>query len=167
MRGLIWNCQGLGRDIKFDFLREIIREEKIDFVGLQETKKEHFNDSLLSSLAGSKLFAWFSSPPNGRSGGLLVGFNFEMFDVREFEAGEFLTRSLVLHREKKFIWNFVNVYGAAQNEHKSRFLSELSAVCSRSQVPMLISGDFNILRKAEEKINLVPSANGVFCLIVS
>ena len=61
MRGLIWNCQGLGRDIKFDFLREIIREEKIDFVGLQETKKEHFNDSLLSSLAGSKLFAWFSS----------------------------------------------------------------------------------------------------------
>jgi exonuclease III len=151
MRGLIWNCQGLGRSTKFDFLREIIREEKIDFVGLQETKKDHFNDSLLSSLAGSKLFAWFSSPPNGRSGGLLVGFNSEVFDAREFEPGEFLTRSLVLHREKNFIWNFVNVYGAAQKEHKSRFLSELSAVCSRSQVPMLIGGDFNILRKAEEK----------------
>ena len=106
MRGLIWNCQGLGRDSKFDFLREIIREEKIDFVGLQETKKEHFNDSLLSSLAGSKLFAWFSSPPNGRSGGLLVGFNSEVFDVREFEAGEFLTRTLVLHREKKSYLEF-------------------------------------------------------------
>jgi exonuclease III len=43
------------------------------------------------------------------------------------------------------------VYGAAKKEHKSRFLSELSVVCSRSQVPLLISGDFNILRKAEEK----------------
>jgi hypothetical protein len=32
---------------------------------------------------------------------------------------------------------------------------------------MLIGGDFNILRKAEEKINHVPSASGVSCLIVS
>ena len=43
------------------------------------------------------------------------------------------------------------MYGDAQKEHKSRFLSELSAVCSRSQVPLLIGGDFNILRKVEEK----------------
>jgi exonuclease III len=43
------------------------------------------------------------------------------------------------------------VYGAAQKEHKSRFLSELSAFCLRSQVPLLIGGDFNIIRKAEEK----------------
>jgi exonuclease III len=137
MIGLIWNCQGLGRDSKFDFLRELIRDEKVDFIGLQETKKNHFKDSLLSSLAGNKFFAWFSSPPNGRSGGLLVGFNSEVFDIREHEAGEFMIRTLVLHREKNLIWNFVNVYGAAQKEHKSRFLSELSAVCSRSQVPFV------------------------------
>jgi hypothetical protein len=100
MIGFIWNCQGLGRSAKFDFLREIIRDEKFDFIGLQETKKNQFNDSLLSSLAGNKIFVWFSSPPNGRSGGLLVGFNSEVFDVREFEAGKFLIRTLVLHREK-------------------------------------------------------------------
>jgi exonuclease III len=151
MIGLIWNCQGLGRSSKFDFLRELIRDEKVDFIGLQETKKNHFKDSLLSSLAGNKLFASFSSPPNGRSGGLLVGFNSEVFDVREHEAGEFMIRTLVLHREKNLIWNFVKVYGAAQKDHKSRFLSELFAVCSRSQVPLLIGGDFNIIRKAEEK----------------
>jgi hypothetical protein len=39
MIGLIWNCQGLGRSAKFDFLKEIIRDEKVDFIGLQETKK--------------------------------------------------------------------------------------------------------------------------------
>jgi hypothetical protein len=80
-----------------------------------------------------------------------VGFNSEVFDVREHEAGEFMIHTLVLHREKNLIWNFVNVYGAAQKDHKSRFLSELSAICSRSQVPLLIGGDFNIIRKAEEK----------------
>jgi hypothetical protein len=95
-----------------------------------------------------------------------VGFNSDVFDVREFEAGEFLIRTLVLHREKSLIWNFVNVYGVAQKEHKSRFLSEMSAVCSRSQVPLLIGGDFNILRKAEEKINRAVSASGAPCLTV-
>jgi hypothetical protein len=39
MIGLIWNCQGLRRSSKFDFLRELIRDEKVDFIGLQETKK--------------------------------------------------------------------------------------------------------------------------------
>jgi hypothetical protein len=39
MIGLIWNRQGLGRSTKFDFLKEIIRDEKVDFIGLQETKK--------------------------------------------------------------------------------------------------------------------------------
>jgi hypothetical protein len=105
----------------------------------------------LSSIAGSKSFAWFSAPPNGRSGGLLVGFNPEVFDVREHETREFMIRTLVLHREKNLIWNFVNVYGAAQKENKSRFLCEFSSFCSRSHVPLLIGGDFNIIRRAEEK----------------
>jgi hypothetical protein len=47
--------------------------------------------------------AWFSSPPNGKSGGLLVGFNSEVFDVRDHEAGEFMIHTLVLHKEKNFI----------------------------------------------------------------
>jgi hypothetical protein len=43
------------------------------------------------------------------------------------------------------------VYGAAQKENKCRFLSELSSFCSRSRAPLLVGGDFNIIRKAEEK----------------
>jgi hypothetical protein len=43
------------------------------------------------------------------------------------------------------------VYGAAQKENKSRFLSELSSFCSRSRAPLLVGGDFNIIRKADEK----------------
>jgi hypothetical protein len=39
MIGLIWNCQGLGKGIKIEFLKELIRKERIDFIGLQETNK--------------------------------------------------------------------------------------------------------------------------------
>jgi exonuclease III len=40
MIGLIWNCQGLGKDVKSEFLKDIIRKERIDFIGLQETNKK-------------------------------------------------------------------------------------------------------------------------------
>jgi hypothetical protein len=42
-----------------------------------------------------------------------VGFDAEVFDVREKEMGEFMIKILVVHKENGFIWNFINVYGAA------------------------------------------------------
>jgi exonuclease III len=151
MIGVIWNCQGLGKEVKSEFLWDIIRKEKIDFIGLQETNKKDFEDSWLNFISGNRNFVWVWSPPNGRSGGLLVGFDSDMFDVREKELGEFMIRTLVIQKESGFIWNFINVYGAAQNDQKQKFLSELSSFCSKCSHPMLIGGDFNILRKDSDK----------------
>jgi hypothetical protein len=39
MIGVIWNCQGLVKPGKFEFLKELITKHKVDFIGLQETKK--------------------------------------------------------------------------------------------------------------------------------
>ena len=57
----------------------------------------------------------------------------------------------MLHKEKNFIWNFINIYGAAQDDRKNSFLIEFSALCQNSKHPLLIGGDFNILRKECEK----------------
>ena len=43
------------------------------------------------------------------------------------------------------------VYGDAQPERKARFLAELSRIFQNSVNPILIGGDFNIIRKASEK----------------
>lgn len=43
------------------------------------------------------------------------------------------------------------VYGAAQEENKMEFLTELSAFCSRNKDPILIGGDFNIIRYSNER----------------
>jgi hypothetical protein len=82
-----------------------------------------------------------------------VGFNSDTFDVREKE-GEFMIRCLVYHKEKKVKWNFINVYGAAQDNRKENFLRELSVFCSNNKYPMLVGGDFNVLRWEKDKINL-------------
>jgi exonuclease III len=80
-----------------------------------------------------------------------VGFDAVVFDVREKELGDFMIKILVVHKENGFIWNFINVYGAAQNDQKQKFLSELSSFCSKCNHPMLIGGDFNTLRKESDK----------------
>jgi hypothetical protein len=48
-------------------------------------------------------------------------------------------------------WNLVIVYGQAQLEDKEEFLAELGNVCSDQEFPLLIGGDFNIIRFSSEK----------------
>lgn len=50
-------------------------------------------------------------------------------------------------------WNLVSVYGAAQPEFKDVFLIELIQLCSKETLPIMIGGDFNIIRGPQEKNN--------------
>ena len=45
------------------------------------------------------------------------------------------------------------VYGAAQPEFKEKFLTELVQACRKESLPVLIGGDFNIIRNPSEKNN--------------
>lgn len=54
-------------------------------------------------------------------------------------------------KQNKLKWNLLVVYGAAHDDHKLEFLSELSAFCSKNSDPILIGGDFNIIRFANER----------------
>jgi hypothetical protein len=47
----------------------------------------------------------------------------------------------------------VAVYGAAQDRHKPSFLAELVRVCENETLPLMVGGDFNIIRRQEEKNN--------------
>jgi hypothetical protein len=167
MIGLIWNCQGLGIGSKVQFLRELIKDEKVDFIGLQETLRSHFSEAWLTSLAGIKPFAWFSAPPNGRSGGLLVGFNTDVFDVRENEIGEFMIRTLIYHREKISSGTLLMCMGLLR-----RRISADSSVSSRpfarEVVPLCLWAVISIsLEKQRRKTSMEELISGVSFLIVS
>ena len=45
------------------------------------------------------------------------------------------------------------VYGAAQEAKKMDFLAEMVRICENEPLPMLVGGDFNIIRRQEEKNN--------------
>lgn len=50
-------------------------------------------------------------------------------------------------------WVLVVVYGAAQQEHKESFLTELVQTCSKENLPLLLGSDFNFIRNQSEKNN--------------
>jgi hypothetical protein len=43
MKGLIWNCQGFGSPDKHKFVKEMLREEKVEFIGIQEMDTKEFS----------------------------------------------------------------------------------------------------------------------------
>jgi hypothetical protein len=91
--------------------------------------------------------------PWGRSGGIILCVHLLSFDIGEIEKGDFFIRFKLRHKEDDFEFNLFLVYGPAQSELKSNFLSELVRVCSKDTLPMIIGGDFNIIRRPDEKNN--------------
>jgi exonuclease III len=45
------------------------------------------------------------------------------------------------------------VYGAAHQQYKEAFVTELVQLCTKETLPILIGGDFNIIRGPHEKNN--------------
>ena len=54
------------------------------------------------------------------------------------------------------------VYGAAQPEFKKQFLAKLVQACRKMSLPLLIGGDFNIIRNSSEKNNDKFDSRGSF-----
>jgi endonuclease/exonuclease/phosphatase (EEP) superfamily protein YafD len=52
----------------------------------------------------------------------------------------------VISRENNFQWEIINVYGPVQIERKSAFLHELTQKMLSVSWPILMGGDFNLIR---------------------
>ena len=56
------------------------------------------------------------------------------------------------------------VYGAAQPELKAEFLADLVRICGSEQLPILVGGDFNIIRGERRRTMITLTADGRLCL---
>jgi len=153
MRGIFWNSRGLRDLAKQNFLHDLSLEKNLDFIALLETYRRDFSDELLNSFCGNREFTWQWNPPNGRSGGILVGFNSQNFILQNQFHGEFFVKLHLKNKCDGYRWALVAVYGAAQHEHKDRFLAEFVNTCSTESLPLMVGGDFNIIRNPSEKNN--------------
>jgi hypothetical protein len=85
------------------------------------------------------------------SGGMLLGVDLQMFDIGAIDEGDYYIKFHLCNKVDEFKWALVVVYGPAQDEHKESFLAELVNMCSHESLPLIIGGDYNILRHLSKK----------------
>jgi hypothetical protein len=67
--------------------------------------------------------------------------------------GDSYAKFHVTSKLDNYKWGLVAAYGAAQDEHKTDFLAELARIRDNEPLPIMVGGDFNIIRHKEEKNN--------------
>ena len=108
---------------------------------------------MLNDFCGGREFFWHWVPPRGRSGCILLGVDLSVFVVESTQVGDFFVKFIVKNKCDGFRWVLMAVYGAAQPEHKDSVLAEFVNTCSSETLPLVVGGDFNIIRSPEEKNN--------------
>jgi hypothetical protein len=106
-------------------IADCCKDYNFDFVAISETGKRNYSQSLLNWLSGGLDFEWFSRPPCGWSGGMLVGVRADTMDVLASFDREYHIKLTIRNKADDFIWSLVAIYGAAQDAFKGDFLCEL------------------------------------------
>jgi hypothetical protein len=132
-------------------LEKLIRENKLDFIGVQET--ENFSVVFLKNLTCPVSFSWQFLPTKRTAEGILLGvrgYSFRMVGVSLLNSSV----SVILQYDRtSFSWRLVVVYGCPYEEEKANFIDELHVVLPSWQGPTLVGGDFNLSRFPSDKSN--------------
>jgi hypothetical protein len=131
----------------------LTKEKNLNFIALSEIGRKSFSSPFLKNMCAGRDFLWHIKEPRGRSGGILLGIDLSRFDIGAIEEGVFFVKFHLCNKEDSFKWALVAVYGPTQEDQKPTFLSELVNMGSRENLPLLVGGDFNILRSRDEKNN--------------
>jgi hypothetical protein len=115
-----------------------MRQERVDVLGLQETIRQDFSAAELRSLEFGGQFGWNWLPANGHSGGMLLGFRDEAFEVGTWRKGEFFISADILQRNVNRKWCFILVYGPADHSRTEDFLGELEREVTTTPLPLVV-----------------------------
>jgi hypothetical protein len=84
------------------------------------------------------------------SGGILLGVDLTVFDIGAINEGDFYVKFTLRYKSTDFKFVLHSIYGPAQLQNKGAFC-RTRYTCSKENLPFLIGGDFNIMRKPEDK----------------
>jgi hypothetical protein len=84
---------------------------------------------------------------------MLLGFRDECFEVGTWRKGRFFISADLFHRSRITKWTCILVYGPADHSRTREFLEELSAEVESCRLPLVVGGDFNLIRGSRDKSN--------------
>jgi len=156
-----WNIRGFGTDNKKSMIKDLIRSENLDMVGLVETKHNEVTQWDLNKCWGTIQSDFSDVAAKGNSGGIIVTWNQEAF---------VLTNSFAASRWVCLVGTFQRVQLQcavctlyAPNDHNERVKtwSQLRSMRALVEVPCIIMGDFNEVLEPKERRNAVGFSQGM------
>ncbi|KAI0511099.1 hypothetical protein KFK09_011721 [Dendrobium nobile] len=130
------------------YLKEMVRDENVFFIGLMETKLSSIGRMEVDCLMGNE-WDYFYQPAVGTSGGILVLWNIKLVS---FEVCEASSQVIIgnLSIPSLGIWKIATVYGSRCSKKRSDLWNQLERSMENSS-PSIIGGDFNCILNKDEK----------------
>jgi hypothetical protein len=69
-----------------------------------------------------------------------MGVKEEILEVEDREVGDHFVSMIVRNRKSNFRWELVTVYGHAQHDRASAFISDLSRKCMSATLSIVLGG---------------------------
>jgi endonuclease/exonuclease/phosphatase family metal-dependent hydrolase len=82
-----------------------------------------------------------------------MGFNDSFCEVGIIDRGQFFISATVFYRAVNLRLEIMGIYGPADHSHSHTFLAEISNKINNTESPMLVGGDFNLIRSGTDKNN--------------
>lgn len=136
-----------------------LKEREVDIVFFQETKQKSVNRNFIGSIWWKEDFDYMEVDALDTAGGLLCIWNPSTFQL-EMATG---SRNMILLKGTigSFHCVLVNVYGPNSNSGRKLLWENLVRLWPAFQVPWCVCGDFNEVRKPEERNGCLRKDSGM------
>jgi hypothetical protein len=98
-------------------------------------------------------FVWNWLPATGHYEGLFLSFREESFEVGLWKKEVFFLSATAAQHSCRMKWRFVLVYGRADHHRSAEFLGELEQEINSCPLPVVVGGNFNLIRDGRDKSN--------------
>ncbi|KAK1288910.1 hypothetical protein QJS10_CPB19g00866 [Acorus calamus] len=126
-------------------------EHRVQICCIQETKMAGIAQSIVREMGAGMLDGWACKDAIGASGGILTCWNSAFWKRVDISVGRFSLSVLLEDASSGFKWCCSGIYGPQEDGERLLLWEELSAIKARWNVPTALMGDFNIVRRAEER----------------
>jgi exonuclease III len=148
---LCWNVRGINSDDKWTPIKDTITEAGCDVFCLQETKRQSFDSLFLKKFSPTGFDSFEFLPSIGASGGVLTAWKSNIFSGHLMFQNSFAITVRLVAKHNRDSWLLTNVYGPCTHDGKREFLHWLKHYNISEDEKWLIVGDFNLIRKPENR----------------
>lgn len=80
--------------------------------------------------------------------------NGELLEIEDSITATHFIGALVRNRCSNFRFWIINVYGPANHDFSEDFITELGEFCAGVSLPILMGGDFNLIRNDNDSVGM-------------